>query len=245
MSEFRSEIFEYADVVVERYAALDPLFATEAGVAGYEEFLPDFSPEGTAAQLAAVTEMCDHISTLSASDDIDRISLSVMRERLETSRGLLESGESERLFSVIHSPLSGVRQTFELMATDTEADFDVIATRLEAVGPSLVSWRRRLEELARTDRLASRRHVVGVADQAATYATGTFARFVERVSPDSSSDDRLSRAAKAADAACGELATWMREELVPQANERDYCGVERYRVWAKDYMGAELDFDEL
>ncbi|MGA2123385.1 MAG: DUF885 domain-containing protein [Acidimicrobiales bacterium] len=245
MSDFRSEVFAYADEVVERYAALDPLFATEAGVAGYDEYLPDFSPEGTAVQLAAVKEMCDHLSSLSATDDIDRISLSVMRERLETSRGLLESGESERLMSVIHSPLSGVRQTFELMAADTEHDRDVIATRLEAVGPSLLSWRRRLEELARTDRLASRRHVVGVADQAATYATGSFARFVERVSPDSSSDDRLTRAARDADAACGELASWIREDLVPRANENDYCGVERYRVWAKNYMGAELDFDEL
>ena len=83
---------------MERYAALDPLFATEAGVAGYDEFLPDFSPDGTATQLAAVTEMCDHLATLSASDDVDRISLSVMRERLETSRELFESGESERLF---------------------------------------------------------------------------------------------------------------------------------------------------
>ncbi|MGC2168868.1 MAG: DUF885 domain-containing protein [Acidimicrobiales bacterium] len=245
MSDFRSEVFAYADEVVERYASLDPLFATEAGVAGYDELLPDFSPDGTAAELSAVTEMCDHLSTLSASDDIDRISLSVMSERLETTRGLLESGEFERLFSVIHSPLSGVRQTFELMAADTEADREVIASRLEAVGPSLLSWRRRLEELARTDRLASRRHVIGIADQADTYATGTFARFAERVSSGSSNNDRLTRAAQDADLACGELAAWMRDELVPRANERDYCGLERYRVWAKDYMGAELDFDEL
>jgi uncharacterized protein (DUF885 family) len=245
MSDFRSDVFAYADVVVERYAALDPLFATEAGVPGYDEYLPDFSPEGTAERLAATTEMCAHVATLSPIDDVDRISLSVMRERLETSRELLESGEADRLFSVIHSPLSSVRQSFELMAAETQSDRDVIAARLEAVGPALASWRLRLDDLARTDRLASRRHVVGVADQAATYATGTFARFVERVSPGLSRDDRLARAAADADLACGELAAWMRDELVAQSDESDYCGVERYRVWAKDYMGAELDFEEL
>jgi uncharacterized protein (DUF885 family) len=245
MTEHRSDVFAYANAIVERDAELDPIFATGSGIIDYDEFLPDFSPDATAMHLAATREHCDHLDTLSASDEIDRIALAVMRERLETRRGLLESGESERLFSVLTSPLSEIRQVFELMSHESDEERSVIATRLEKVRPALESWRPTLEELANSDRLASRRHVLGVADQAATYATGTYARFVKRVSPDLQDDDRLVRAANDADAACGELSAWLRDELAPRANERDFCGLDRYRVWAQNFTGADLDFDEL
>jgi uncharacterized protein (DUF885 family) len=245
MTEHRSDVFAYANTIVERDAELDPIFATGSGIIDYDEFLPDFSPDATAKHLAATREQCDHLDTLSASDEIDRIALAVMRERLETRRGLLESGESERLFSVLTSPLSEIRQVFELMSHESDEERSVIATRLEKVRPALESWRPTLEELANSDRLASRRHLLGVADQASTYATGTYARFVKTVSPDLEDDDRLVRAANDADAACGELSAWLRDELAPRANERDFCGLDRYRVWAQNFTGADLDFDEL
>jgi len=47
MTEHRSEIFAYANDIVERDAQLDPIFATASGIAGYDELLPDFSPTGT------------------------------------------------------------------------------------------------------------------------------------------------------------------------------------------------------
>jgi hypothetical protein len=38
-----SAVFAFADEVVDRLAKSDPLFATEAGIPGYERLLPDFS----------------------------------------------------------------------------------------------------------------------------------------------------------------------------------------------------------
>lgn len=245
MTEHRSEIFAYANDIVERDAELDPLFATNSGIFDYDELLPDFSPAGTTQRLAATREDLHHLAGLRADDEIDRIALSVMRERLETRLALMESGESERLFGVLTSPLSEIRQVFELMGRDSEEERDVIAARLEKVRPALESWRPTLEELAGSDRLQSRRHVLGVADQAATYATGTYARFVAGLVPGLAPDDRLARAARDADEACGDLSSFLREELAPRAHERDYCGLDRYRVWAQNFTGAELDFNEL
>jgi uncharacterized protein (DUF885 family) len=245
MTEHRSDVFAYANTIVEHDAQLDPIFATGSGIIDYDEFLPDFSPDATAKHLAATREHCDRLDTLSASDEIDRIALAVMRERLETRRGLLESGESERLFSVLTSPLSEIRQVFELMSHESDEERSIISTRLEKVRSALESWRPTLEELANSDRLASRRHVLGVADQAATYATGTYARFAKTVTANLDDDGRLVRAANDADAACGELSAWLRDELAPRANERDFCGIDRYRVWSQSFTGAVLDFDEL
>ncbi len=242
---FRSEIFAFANEVVERDAALDPIFATEAGVEGYDDRLPDFSPEGVAARDAATAEMLAHLDSLTPGDDIDRIALEVLRERLGTRHELAQLRETGRLFSVLTSPLSNSRQAFELMGTSSDEEREVIATRLRAVRPALAGWRRQLLELANSARLASRRHVIGVADQAATYAEGSFRRFVTGIAPEIDADDRLVRAARDADAACGELSEWMRHDLAPLADEGDFCGSERYAVWAKEYVGAELDLDEL
>ena len=245
MTDHRSEIFAYANDIVERDARLNPLFATESGITGYDELLPDFSPTGTAERLAVTREFRDHLATLHAQDEIDRIALAVMSERLETRLALMESGESERLFGVLSSPLSEIRQVFELMGHESAEERDAIAARLEQVRPALASWRVTLEELAGNDQLPSRRHVLGVADQAATYAAGAYAGLIEGFAPGLSDDDRLARAAKDADEACGELSRYLRDELSPRANQRDYCGIDRYRVWAQNFTGAELDFEEL
>ncbi|MFY9783283.1 MAG: DUF885 domain-containing protein [Acidimicrobiales bacterium] len=241
----RSEIFAFAHDVVDRDAAFDPLFATGAGVPGYDDQLPDFSPDHVVKEIALVRGYLDGVAALRPIDDIDRIALAVLDERLNSRLALVESGESARTISVIRSPLSEIRQVFELMAFDSGEELDVIARRLRAVRPALASWRVTLEELAAKGLLPSRRHVVGVADQASTYAAGAYVDFVERVAPDAAADSELRLAALDADVACGELSAWMTDALVGKTNEHDACGAERYQAWARYWTGATLDFEEL
>ena len=41
-----SEVYEIADQYVLAYAALDPIAATDAGIAGHDHELTDYSPDG-------------------------------------------------------------------------------------------------------------------------------------------------------------------------------------------------------
>ncbi len=241
----RSAVFSFANDVVERDAATDPIFATNSGITEFDHLLPDFSPERTSTDVETVRAFLDELATLVATDEIDRVAFAVMQERLSARLGLLESGESARVFSVLSSPLSEIRQVFELMATGSTDQLNVIAQRLAQVRPALKSWQRTLEHLAANGRLPSRRHVLGVAQQAATYEAGAYRNFVKRVAPDAADDSDLVTSATDADAACGELSTWMSDVLAPQANEHDASGLERYRAWSQYWNGAELDFDEL
>lgn len=241
----RSEVFAFASDVVERDAELDPIFATGAGIRGYDHLLPDFSPEQTARSIEATRTSLEGLATLRALDDVDRVALAVMRERLTSRLGLLESGEATRVFGVLSSPLSEVRQVFELMAIDSADDVAVMARRLGEVPGSLASWRRSLEDLAAKGQLPSRRHVLGVGEQARTYAEGAYVSLVARVAPEATPASDLMTAALEADRACGELASWMIEVLAPQAGEQDASGIERYRTWSKYWNGADLDFEEL
>ena len=241
----RSAVFAFANDVVEHDAASDPIFATGAGVTSYDHLLPDFSPERTVRDIEATKDFLSQLSTLEASDDVDRVALAVLRERLDARLGLLESGESSRIFGVLTSPLSEIRQVFELMPSEGPAQVAVVAQRLAQVRPALTSWRRTLEQLAEDGQLPSRRHVMGVGQQAATYAEGTYEGFARRLAPESTDDSDLVVAARDADAACGELATWMVEVLALSAGDHEACGPERYAAWSQYWNGAVLDFEEL
>ncbi len=241
----RSEIFSFANDVVERDAATDPIFATNSGITEFDHLLPDFSPDRTAAEITTVREFLEELATLEPTEEIDRVAFAVLQERLRARLGLLESGESARVFSVLSSPVSEIRQVFELMATGSADELNVIAQRLGQVRRALESWRRTLDHLSTNDQLPSRRHVLGVAEQAATYADDAYRNFVRRVAPDAGDDSELVSAAADADAACGELSTWMKDELAPRANEHDASGLERYQAWSQYWNGAVLDFDEL
>ena len=241
----RSEIFSFANDVVERDAATDPIFATNSGITEFDHLLPDFSPDRTAAEITTVREFLEELATLEPTEEIDRVAFAVLQERLRARLGLLESGESARVFSVLSSPVSEIRQVFELMATGSADELNVIAQRLGQVRRALESWRRTLDHLSTNDQLPSRRHVLGVAEQAATYADDGYRNFVRRVAPDAGDDSELVSAAADADAACGELSTWMKDELAPRANEHDASGLERYQAWSQYWNGAVLDFDEL
>lgn len=241
----RSAVFAFANDVVEHDAEADPIFATGAGITEYDHLLPDFSPERVERDVAAVEGFLAELATLKAIDEIDRVALAVLEERLNSRLGLLTSGESVRIFGVLSSPLSEIRQAFELMPTDDDAALGVVAQRLSQVRPALVSWRHTLEQLAARGELPSRRHVMGVGEQAVTYAEGTYENFVRRLAPGANEGSDLMVAARDADAACGKLGAWMIEVLALSAGDVEACGPERYRAWSNYWNGADLDFEEL
>ena len=57
--------------------------------------------------------------------------------------------------------------------------------------------------------------------------------------------ESLAAAARDADAACGELGAYLRDEIAPRATGIEACGVERYPRWLRNYNGADIDLDEL
>jgi uncharacterized protein (DUF885 family) len=241
----RSALFEFADRLVQEHAALDPIIATHFGIKGYDDQLPEYSDDRWARDAAFSRSSLEAVRAITPTDDVDRIAKAVMEERLG-SRGELEaSGELARTFGVINSPISEIRQVFELMATETHEDLANVRARLSAVRHALDTWRAGLESVAARGELPPRRHLVGIAEQAALYASGGYARFAEPLAAGSDDPDALRAAAGDADAACGEFAQFLTERLAPEATEVESCGSERYVRWARYFTGADLDVDEL
>lgn len=215
-----SAVFAFADEVVDRLAKSDPLFATEAGIPGYERLLPDFSAAQQRRDQDETLRDLQALELLDSVSDVDRIAKEVLRERLSVRLALLEADEYRRTFSVLNSPVAAIRQVFELMATSTADDATHVAARLKAVRPSLDTWRGALLVTAAEHELPAARHVLGIADQADTHAAGAFTELAERVAAATSVDvatSGLANAAQDAEAAFAELAAFLRSDIASRA----------------------------
>ena len=92
-----SEVYEIADQYVLAYAALDPIAATDAGIAGHDHELTDYSPDGDAARDRLDRDTLAALEHAPRVDDRDRIAADVMIERLATRRvALHDAGEELR-----------------------------------------------------------------------------------------------------------------------------------------------------
>ena len=244
----RSPLFAFADQYVSERALLDPIFGTEIGVHEVDHLLPDFSSGQAHRNVAHTQAALEHLSGLEPGDELDRVAKAVMVERLEIRLELERSGEDRRTWGVIMSPLSMVRQAFGLMDSTNAEQAEVIRLRMLQVRPAFKSWQSGLYDAVPGGQLPSRRHVVGVADQARTYAGGTFGTLAQQVALSCSVDlevTGLAAAAADADAACAELAEWLSTTLAPLASEEDRCGIDRYRRWFRYWNGADLDVTDL
>jgi len=245
---FRSELFAFADDFIERKAALDPIAATDFGIDAYDDQLTDFSLEGAAERTALLRATLTALSTVTPTDEIDRMGKAVMVERLTADLRLEESGEDRRTFSVLSSPVSAIRQVFAIQPARRPEHGEKIRARLAAVGGALESWRTALDEDSARGLVAARRQALGVAAQLDVYAGGAFAAVAGSAARSCAVDvdgSGLAAAAADADRACGELAAWLRSTYASRAADDDAVGAERYGQWAEYFTGAQLDLDEV
>src|ERR1700690_3196050 len=141
-----SKVYEIADEYVLAYAALDPIAATDAGIAGHEHELTDYSPAGAEARDRLDRETLAALERAPRDDDRDRIAADVMSERLQLAIELHDAGEELRALRIIGSPVQEVRSCFDLMAYDSEDDWEVAAQRLARVPESIASLETALRE---------------------------------------------------------------------------------------------------
>jgi uncharacterized protein (DUF885 family) len=249
-----SEIYDLSDRFVERFAALDPVSATLEGLTGHDHEMTDFSPDGYEERNEHNRATLRALASATPEDERDRIAADVLREDLETSIELYDTGEHLRTLNVIASPVQAVRMCFDMMPTETEADWDVIAARLALVPEGLATFQAGLTEGVRQGLVAARRQAVECMRQAETWAGVNgearpfFLTLVDRFD-EGGVDNRVLRdtlvdRAERATVAYASLARFLADEYAPHAAERDAVGPDRYGRLARVYNGMELDLAE-
>lgn len=247
-----TDVDALAETYVRRSIELDPLIGTELGLPGHDHELPDLSPDGIAARADHDRATLAALADVEAADDIDRVTIAAMRERLGVQVELAEAGELTRELNVIASPVQALRDVFDLMPTGTVQDWETVATRLAAVPAALEGYQQSLRAALRAGDVAALRQVeacIKQADELADADTSFFTSFVAGAQPGGEAPSRALRAvldagARDARQAYADVARMLGEELAPDATEADAVGRERYALWSRYFLGATVDLDE-
>ena len=238
---------DIADAYVERVAALNPVLATYAGIAGHDGALPDLSADGFDERAELDRATLSVVRAHSPADARERVARLAMLERLGLAVEAHDAGDDTRQLNVIADDIHNVRQVFDLMPTDGEQAQQAIAARMAAVPAAYRQLARTLLDSARDGRAPAERQVVEVARQCANWTKpgeGVYQGLVARLDAQGALRAELEQAARAAEQATAEIGEFLTRELGPLAVAPDAVGRERYARASREFLGATLDLDE-
>ncbi len=246
-----TEIDAAADRFFDAAVALSPISATFLGVPGHDDELDDLSVAGLEEHAALARTALAELDGLTALDDVDAVTVEVLRERLGLALEIHDAGYDAMELNVIASPMQEVREAFDLMPTATEEDWATIARRLAKIPAALDQWVERLEHAAGRGRVAPRRQVLGCVTQCEQF-TADDGFFTVLLAGAKAGDTELSAGLRAdlaaavdgAAAAYGRLGDQLRDRLLGRAPGSDAAGRERYQLASRSFLGATVDLDE-
>ncbi|TKV28021.1 DUF885 domain-containing protein [Arthrobacter sp. NamB2] len=228
-----------------------PNFATELGIPGHETEYQDYSPAGIEALAEAARDTLRRLEDLQPADDVDTVTLDAMRERLGLDLEIHDAGYTLADLNNIACPAQNIRAIFDLMPTATAEDWGNIAGRMANVPAAIDGYISSLRAGRERGLVAARRQVGIVIEQSSKYAEdGGF--FDSLGSTDSADDgelpasvrERLRSGAEAARDAYRSLASFLQDDLLPTAPEKDAVGRERYALMSRLFLGSAVDLEE-
>jgi uncharacterized protein (DUF885 family) len=246
-----STIDAIAEAFLDKDLAQNPIAATFIGVSGYDDRLTDFSPAANEERAELRRRTLLQLSDATPEDDVDRVTVAALRERLGLDVELQDSGANESALNNVASPLQEIREVFDLMPTDTPEQWETIATRAAAVPEAIATYIAALRTAKQRGDVSAVRQVRAGLKQAEKFGAsdGFWATFAAQAMvgdapPPDQVRTELEAAAITAAAAYQELATMLREELLPVAPERDPIGRDRYSLFSRYFLGAAVDLAE-
>ncbi|WP_026923492.1 DUF885 domain-containing protein [Glycomyces arizonensis] len=248
------KIDQIADQYVEDVLALSPMSATYMGVPGSDHLLDDLSPEGNDKQAELARKAIADVEAAEPVDERERVAKEAMLERLRLQVERHDEGDAYLSLNVLTSGVHDVRQIFDLMPHEGEEAAANIAARLAAVPEAFKQYTETLRAEAAAGRVAAKRQVLEVAKHCDNWngANGDdfWSGLVSRITVDGEPVTRgklkidLSNGASWARWATTKFAAFLRDELAPQAREKDAVGRERYSRASRYFIGAEIDLAE-
>jgi uncharacterized protein (DUF885 family) len=246
-----SPVDALAEKFLNSYAALDPMVATYIGVPGHDGELPDLTPDWLESVSQLRRNTLAELDAAQPADAIDQVTVAALREELTLREELRAAGTEESDLSNIASPLQAVRDIFDLTPTSTAEEWADVARRLAAVPRAIDGYIESLRLAASRGDVRARRQVEAGIKQAGdnTGPDGFFATFARGAAIDGGElpgplRTELERAGAAAGEAYAGLAAFLRDELLPQASERDAVGREAYALHSRSFLGARIDLEE-
>jgi uncharacterized protein (DUF885 family) len=237
-----------AEKWVQTLADLSPTLATYIGLdRGKLGEWDDFSPAGHDALADAAKAVVAELSPVAPKDDVDAVTKDDLLSTLQLELEKHDLNFHLRDVNVLASPVQTIRETYDIMPTDTEGDWANVSSRLNSAPVAIDQYIETLRLGIERGVVPARRQVLEVIIQSRTTADpdGLFAELVGGAKgiPDSLAKDLQAGALKSANA-YSTLADFFENELLPVAGEKDAVGRDLYAVASRSFLGATVDLDE-
>ncbi|MFF5212016.1 DUF885 domain-containing protein [Streptosporangium sp. NPDC000396] len=244
----RSPLDRLADTYHDAQCRLDPVHATLSGAVGFDDRLPDYSPDGWAERLALRRATLLRLASLPVTTERDAVTASILRERLEAEAAYLDCGIASSV-NVVVSPPMLIRECAGQADTASEAGARALEARLRAVPDALFGYLRTLTHEAANGRPAVREQAEVVAMVARAWSgDAMFTGLAETAAAGGAAGSPalqrdLTAAATAAAAAYADFADGLEREVLPRAIADDAAGPEAYGAAARYFLGVDLDME--
>ncbi len=248
----QTEIDRIAEAHLDAFIGLSPITATYLGTEGRHGEIDDLTMEGLGARAELDRSTLAALERVSPVDDVDRVTVAALRERLglagEQWQRVVDGADPAPL-NVVACAVQELRDVFDIMPKDGESHWADVTARLRAVPSALRQYQQTLSYSAERGAVAPRRQVSKVAQQCADQAgeDTTYQALVREAAaqdlPESLRQD-LDGAVREARAAYGELGDFLTGTLLDRAPESDACGIDRYRLESRSFLGAAVDLAE-
>ncbi len=239
-----TNIFDVSDAAVDRFAAADPILASELGLAGHEDRWPDLSPAGAADRRDLAASVKAEALACPTEDASARLAQRVLVDDCDSVIESFDAAEHLRDLNNIVSPHQNIRHTFDVMNTESAEGWEQIATRLETIQEPVDGYRESLAEGLRLGLPVARRQVEAALTQG-EIAAGEGSSFLRLAEPELELEEslvgRLRAGAEHARVVFSGLTDWLRSTYLPAAVEADEVGPERHARFCRQWLGADLD----
>jgi uncharacterized protein (DUF885 family) len=241
---------EICDAYVDAAAEADPVAATVLGIPGYEDRLPDLSPDGYAHREQLVRDAITAAEAATPVDERESIARAAFLERLGLELETYTARIPQTQVSTVNSELHSLRSCFDLMATDTEDAWTDIDRRLAAIPAAVSDYQRTLLDGADAGYVSARVQFEKVATQLDRWTNragdgnNVFLDLVGRSTAGEQLRGRLERHAEGASRAFADMSTFLREQLAPRGRDKEAVGRDEYSLCSRSFLGAVVDLDE-
>lgn len=237
-----------ADGWVDTLLDLRPEYHVWLGRPGREGEYADYSPDGYDAYAAAAKQALGDLRKAEPVDDIDRVTQLDLTRELELELEKHDAGFDQRELNVIASPSQVFRDIFDLVPSETEEDWQHIATRLHNIPAAMGGYIESLRSGIAVGNIPAIRQITEVIKQAEKQIAGTgfFFQFASSAGdslPDALKGELASGAQESAKA-YADLVAFLKNDLAPHAPGKDAVGRELYALASRGFLGATIDLDE-
>lgn len=241
-------VFTLGDELLERLAALRPLYATFQGVAGHDSEWGDLSPEGHVVVAGVLRDAREKLRALPPS--IDRfacLATAVTEDFIDMELDRLAHRDHLRDLNHLDSTFQHMRMVFDVMDRSTPEAWNDLITRLETIDAACRGYQACLDEGRREGLAVAARQVRSAIEQGRVHAGEssffhTLPAALEKAGiRDSALSDRLTRAVTHACRAFADLTDYLEQTYLPAAPLRDPVGRDRYLREARRFLGMGFD----